>query len=176
MANEMTIIGNLTSDPALRYSPAGDCVVNFTVASTPRYLDRDTGQWRDGKALFLRCSLWRQAAENVAETLTRGARVIVTGRLTQHTFQTREGDNRTLVELEVTEVGPSLRYATAKITKNPPAGAQGTDRPPRGNGFGRATSGRDNAATDGFRPDPGTATELAGVTAAAPDGEGAPTF
>ena len=113
----VTVIGNLTADPELRFTPSGAAVANFTVASTPRIYDRNTGEWRDGEALFLRCNIWRQAAENVSETLTRGARVIVNGRLRQRSYETRDGEKRTVVELEVDEIGPSLRYATAKVTK-----------------------------------------------------------
>ena len=119
MAGEtnITVVGNLTADPELRFTPSGAAVANFTVASTPRTFDKNTNEWKDGDALFLRCSIWRQAAENVAESLTRGARVVVTGRLKQRSFETKEGEKRTVVELEVDEVGPSLRYATAKVTK-----------------------------------------------------------
>jgi len=113
----ITVIGNLTADPELRFTQSGAAVANFTVASTPRTLDRASGEWKDGEALFLRCNIWRQAAENVAESLTRGARVIVSGRLKQRSFETREGEKRTVVELEVDEIGPSLRYATAKVNK-----------------------------------------------------------
>lgn len=113
----VTVIGNLTANPELVFTPRGDSVVNFTVASTPRYFDRAAGEWRDGDALFMRCSLWRQAAENLAESLTRGARVIAAGRLKQRSFTTREGDKRTVVELEADEIGPSLRYATATVTR-----------------------------------------------------------
>jgi len=113
----ITIIGNLTADPELRFTPSGAAVANFTVASTPRMFDKASGEWKGGEALFLRCNIWRQAAENVAETLTRGARVIVSGRLKQRSYDTREGEKRTVVELEVDEVGPSLRYATAKVNK-----------------------------------------------------------
>lgn len=113
----LTVIGNLTDSPELRFTPAGAAVANFTVASTPRYFDRNAGEWKDGDPLFLRCNLWRQAAENLAESLSRGARVIVTGRLKQRSFTTREGDKRTVVELDVDEVGASLRYATATVTR-----------------------------------------------------------
>src|SRR3978361_1619192 len=106
----MTVIGNLTADPELRFTPSGAAVANFTVASTPRTLDRATNEWKDGEALFLRCSIWRQAAENVAESLTRGARVVVPGRLRQRSFETKEGEKRTVIELDVDEIGPSLRY------------------------------------------------------------------
>jgi single-strand DNA-binding protein len=119
MAGEtvITVIGNLTADPELRFTPSGAAVANFTVAATPRTFDRQSGEWKDGDALFMRCNVWRQAAENVAETLTRGMRVMVQGRLRQRSFETREGEKRTVVELEVDEVGPSLRYATAKVNK-----------------------------------------------------------
>jgi single-strand DNA-binding protein len=113
----LTVVGNLTADPELRFTPSGAAVANFTVASTPRVMDRQTNEWKDGEALFMRCNVWRQAAENVAETLTRGARVIVTGRLKQRSYETKEGEKRTVVELEVDEIGPSLRYATAKVNK-----------------------------------------------------------
>lgn len=113
----ITVVGNLTADPELRFTPSGAAVANFTVASTPRQFDRQSGEWKDGEALFLRCNIWRQAAENVAETLTRGARVVVQGRLKQRSFETKEGEKRTVVELEVDEIGPSLRYATAKVNK-----------------------------------------------------------
>ena len=119
MANDtvITVIGNVTADPELRFTPSGAAVANFTVASTPRTFDRQSGEWKDGEAMFLRCNIWRQAAENVAETLTRGARVIVSGRLKQRSFETREGEKRTVIELDVDEIGPSLRFATAKVTK-----------------------------------------------------------
>ncbi len=113
----ITVVGNLTADPELRFTPSGAAVANFTVASTPRIYDRQSGEWKDGEALFLRCSIWREAAENVAESLTRGARVIVSGRLKQRSFETKEGEKRTVMELEVDEIGPSLKYATAKVNK-----------------------------------------------------------
>src|SRR5699024_10845638 len=118
MAGEtiITVVGNLTADPELRFTPAGAAVANFTVASTPRNFDRQTNEWRDGETLFLRCSIWRDAAENVAESLTKGMRVIVQGRLVQRSFETREGERRTVVELQVDEIGPSMRYATAQVT------------------------------------------------------------
>jgi single-strand DNA-binding protein len=131
----ITVIGNLTADPELRFTPAGAAVANFTVASTPRTFDRQTNEWKDGEALFLRCSIWREAAENVAESLQRGSRVIVNGRLKQRSFETREGEKRTVVELEVDEIGPSLRYATAKVNKVGRGGGGG------GGGFGSSGSG-----------------------------------
>ncbi len=121
----ITVIGNLTADPELRFTPSGAAVANFTVASTPRSFDRQTNEWKDGEALFLRCNIWREAAENVAESLTRGARVIVSGRLKQRSFETREGEKRTVVELEVDEIGPSLKYATAKVNKASRSGGGG---------------------------------------------------
>lgn len=119
----LTIVGNLTADPELRFTPAGVAVASFTVASTPRAFDKNSNEWKDGEALFMRCNVWRQAAENVTESLTRGARVIVTGRLKQRSFETREGEKRTVMELEVDEVGPSLKYATAKVNKVARGGA-----------------------------------------------------
>ena len=121
----ITVIGNLTADPELRFTPSGAAVANFTVASTPRIYDRQSGDWKDGEALFLRCNIWREAAENVAESLTRGSRVIVTGRLKQRSFETREGEKRTVFEVEVEEIGPSLRYATAKVNKASRGGGGG---------------------------------------------------
>jgi single-strand DNA-binding protein len=121
----VTIVGNLTADPELRFTPNGSAVANFTVASTPRLLDKATNEWKDGEALFMRCSVWRQAAENIAECLTRGARVIVVGRLKQRSYDTKEGEKRTVIELEVDEVGPSLKYATAKVNKTSRGGANG---------------------------------------------------
>src|SRR6266498_1864754 len=130
----VTVIGNLTADPELRFTPSGAAVASFTVASTPRTFDKQSGEWKDGEALFLRCNIWRQAAENVAESLTRGARVIVNGRLKQRSFETREGEKRTVFELDVDEIGPSLRYATAKVNKvsRAPGGAGGgyAEEPP----------------------------------------------
>ncbi|GAA1297113.1 single-stranded DNA-binding protein [Pseudonocardia xinjiangensis] len=135
MAGEtvITVVGNLTADPELRFTPSGAAVANFTVAATPRTFDRASGEWKDGDALFMRCNVWRQAAENVAETLTRGMRVMVQGRLRQRSFETREGEKRTVVELEVDEVGPSLRYATAKVNK--------VSRGSGGGGFGGGSGG-----------------------------------
>ena len=119
MAGEttITVVGNLTADPELRFTPSGAPVANFTVASTPRNFDRQSGEWKDGEAMFLNCAVWRQAAENVAESLTKGMRVIVFGRLRSRSYETREGDRRTVFEVEVDEIGPALRYATAKVTR-----------------------------------------------------------
>jgi single-strand DNA-binding protein len=119
MAGEtlITVVGNLTGDPELRFTPSGAAVANFTIASTPRNFDRQTNEWKDGDTLFLNCSIWRQAAENVAESLTRGMRVVASGRLKARSYETREGEKRTVMELDVEEVGPSLKYATAKVTR-----------------------------------------------------------
>jgi single-strand DNA-binding protein len=119
MAGEtpITVVGNLTADPELRFTPSGAAVANFTVASTPRTFDRQTNEWKDGEALFLNCSVWRQAAENAAESLVRGMRVIVQGNLKARSYETREGEKRTVFEIDVQEVGPSLKYATAKVQK-----------------------------------------------------------
>ena len=138
----ITVIGNLTADPELRFTPSGAAVANFTVASTPRMFDRQTNEWKDGEALFLRCAIWREAAENVAESLTRGSRVIVQGRLKQRSFETREGEKRTVVEVEVDEIGPSLRYATAKVNKASRSGAGG-------GGFGGGGGGSRQPAQTG---------------------------
>ena len=135
----ITVVGNLTADPELRFTPSGAAVANFTVASTPRIYDRQSGEWKDGEALFLRCNIWREAAENVAESLTRGTRVIVSGRLKQRSFETREGEKRTVFEVEVDEIGPSLRYATAKVNKASRSGGGG------GGGFGAGGGSRQAA-------------------------------
>jgi single-strand DNA-binding protein len=113
----ITVVGNLTAEPDLRFTSTGVAVLDFTVASTPRVYDRESGEWRDGHTLFLRCNLWRQAAENAAQSLTKGTRVIVQGRLKQRSFETKEGDKRTVVELDVDAIGPELRYASAKVSK-----------------------------------------------------------
>src|SRR5829696_8229854 len=121
----ITVVGNLTDDPELRFTSSGAAVANFTVASTPRFFDKQTNDWKDGDALFLRCSIWRQAAENVAESLHKGTRVIVQGRLKQRSYETREGEKRTVYELDVDEVGPALRYATTKVSKVSRSGGGG---------------------------------------------------
>jgi len=127
MAGEtvITVIGNLTGDPELRFTPSGAAVANFTVASTPRQFDRQSNEFKDGDTLFMRCSIWREAAENVAESLTKGTRVIASGRLVQRSYETREGEKRTVVELQVDEIGPSLRYASAKVTRAQRSGGGG---------------------------------------------------
>ena len=127
MAGEtiITLVGNLTADPELRFTPAGAPVANFTVASTPRTFDRQSNEWKDGDAMFLNCSVWRQAAENVAESLTKGMRVVVQGRLRSRSFETREGERRTVFEVDVDEIGPSLKYASAKVQRNSGSGGSG---------------------------------------------------
>jgi single-strand DNA-binding protein len=146
----ITVIGNLTSDPELRFTPSGAAVADFTIASTPRTLDRQTQEWKDGDALFLRCSCWRQMAEHVAGSLARGSRVMAQGRLKQRSFETKEGEKRTVIELEVDEIGPSLRYATATVTKVNRSG----DGP--GGGSGGGTGARDGGTGTGRggSPDP----------------------
>ncbi len=127
MAGEtiITVVGNLTDDPELRFTPSGAAVANFSVASTPRNFDKNTNEWVDGEAMFLRCSIWRQAAENVAESLQRGMRVVVQGRLKARTYETREGEKRTVFEIEVDEIGPSLKFATAKVNRTSRQGGGG---------------------------------------------------
>jgi single-strand DNA-binding protein len=137
----ITVVGNLTADPELRFTPSGAAVANFTVASTPRTFDKNSNEWKDGEALFLRCSVWRQAAENVAESLQRGTAVIVQGRLKQRSYETKEGEKRTVYELDVDEVGPSLRWATAKVTKASRGGGGGGYGGGGSNGGGAGGSG-----------------------------------
>jgi single-strand DNA-binding protein len=160
MAGEtlITVVGNLVDDPELRFTPSGAAVANFRVASTPRTFDRQTNEWKDGEALFLSCSVWRQAAENVAESLTRGMRIVVQGRLKARSYETREGEKRTVFEVEVEEVGPSLKYATAKVTKAS-----------RGSGGGGGYSGGGAPAGGGGGGDDPWATP-----SAAPSGGGQP--
>jgi len=149
MAGEtvITVVGNITDDPELRFTPSGAAVANFTVASTPRTMNRQTNEWEDGEALFLRCSIWRQAAENVAESLQKGARVIVQGRLKARTWETREGEKRTSFELDVDEIGPSLRWATAKVTRASRSGGTGGGGGGYGGGGGQQSSQPDPWAT-----------------------------
>ena len=137
----ITMIGNLVDDPELRFTPSGAAVAKFRVASTPRYLDKTTNEWKDGDSLFLQCNIWRQAAENVAESLTKGMRVILSGRLKQRSYETKEGEKRTVFEVEVDEVGPSLRNATAKVTKTTRQG-------------GAAGGGFPTSSNDAFNDDP----------------------
>ena len=161
MAGEtvITVVGNLTDDPELRFTPSGAAVANFTVASTPRTLNKQTNEWEDGEAMFLRCSVWRQAAENVAESLQKGARVIVQGRMRARTWETREGEKRTSFEIDVDEIGPSLRWATAKVAKAGRSsggggyGAGGGQQQPAG-GDPWATSGAPQGGGGGGAPAP----------------------
>src|SRR5690625_5560034 len=148
MAGEtvITVVGNLTADPELRFTPSGAAVARSTVAATPRTFDRQANEWKDGETLFLRCSVWREAAENVAESLAKGMRVIVQGRLVQRSFETREGEKRTVVEMQVDEVGPSLRYATAQVTRTQRGGGFGQQQQPAG---GQSNDPWATAATPG---------------------------
>jgi len=150
MAGEttITVIGNLTADPELRFTPNGAAVANFTVASTPRTFDRQTNEWKDGDAMFLNCSVWRQYAENVAESLSKGTRVIVSGRLKARSYETREGEKRTVFEIDVDEVGPALRYATAKVTRTQGGGGGG------GNWQGNQGGNTGGGGGGGRQPDP----------------------
>jgi single-strand DNA-binding protein len=143
MAGEtpITLVGNLTADPELRFTPSGAAVANFTVASTPRTFDRQSNEWRDGDAMFLNCAVWRQAAENVAESLQKGMRVIVQGRLKSRSYETREGEKRTVFEVDVDEIGPALRYATAKVTRTSSGGGGGQGGGGGGYGGGRPSGG-----------------------------------
>ena len=145
---QITVVGNLTGDPELRFIQSGAAVVNFTVASTPRTFDRQSNEWKDGETLFMRCSLWREAAENVAESLTKGTRVIVTGRLVSRSWEAN-GEKRTVTEMQVDEVGPSLRYATAKVTRTQRSGGQGG-----GNGGGGFSGGGSSSPAGGSDNDP----------------------
>ena len=153
---QITAVGNLVDDPELRFTPSGAAVANFRIASTPRTFDRQTNEWKDGDALFLTCSVWRQAAENVAESLQKGMRVVVQGRLKSRQYETREGEKRTVFEIDVDEVGPSLRYATAKVTR--------TQRSGGGGGYGGG--GQQGGGQQGGQADPWATN--------APQGGGAP--
>ena len=158
----ITIVGNLTADPEMRYTPTGAAVASFTVASTPRTYDRQAGQWKDGQPLFMPCQTWRQTAEHIAESLTKGTRVIVQGRLVQRSYTTREGEQRTVVEMQVDEIGPSLRYAKAQVTRQPRGGSQGgyNQGGPQqggyngGGGFGGQGQSGYNAPAGGAADDP----------------------
>jgi single-strand DNA-binding protein len=140
----ITLVGNLVDDPELRFTPSGAAVAKFRLASTPRTFDRTTNEWKDGESLFLTCNVWRQAAENVAESLQRGTRVIVQGRLKQRSYETREGEKRTVYEVEVDEVGPSLRSATAKVNKTTRSGGGGGG----GGGYGSSGGSSSSAPAD----------------------------
>ncbi|MDN5725665.1 MAG: single-stranded DNA-binding protein [Propionibacteriales bacterium] len=150
MAGEtvITLVGNLTADPELRFTPSGAAVANFTVASTPRQFDRQTNEWKDGEAMFLNCAVWRQAAENVAESLQKGMRVIVQGRLKSRSYETREGERRTVFEVDVDEVGPALKYATAKVTKASGGGGGGYSGG-GGGGYSGGNAGGGNSGNAG---------------------------
>ncbi len=166
MAGEtiITVVGNLTNDPELRFTPSGAAVASFTVASTPRTFDKASNEWKDGDALFLRCSVWRQAAENVAETLQRGARVIVQGRLQQRSFETKEGEKRTVVEMQADEVGPSLKYATAKVNKTTRGGGSSNG------GYGGTSSSGGSSA--GGSDDPWATPAAGGASGGSASGGG----
>ena len=171
MAGEtlITVVGNLTGDPELRFTPSGAAVANFTIASTPRNFDRQTNEWKDGDTLFLNCSIWRQAAENVAESLQRGMRVVAQGRLKARSYETREGEKRTVMELDVEEVGPSLKYATAKVTR--------ATRSDGGGGFSGGGGGNDPWATQPAQssaPAPAAAPQQGGGSWGGQQGGGAP--
>ncbi|MFC5730276.1 single-stranded DNA-binding protein [Nocardioides vastitatis] len=162
MAGEtvITVVGNLVDDPELRFTPSGAAVANFRIASTPRTFDKQTNEWKDGDALFLSCAVWRQYAENVAESLTKGMRVIVTGRLKSRQYETREGEKRTAMEIDVEEVGPALRYATAKVARAARSGG--------GGGYGASGGGAGAGGGDPWSSQP------AGQPSSAPAGGGAP--
>jgi single-strand DNA-binding protein len=145
----ITIIGNLTADPELRFTPSGAAVANFTVASTPRQFDRTSNEWKDGETLFMRCSVWRDAAENVAESLQRGTRVLVSGRLKSRSYETKEGEKRTVIELDVEEVGPSLKYATAKVNRTQRGSGGGGFNGGGQGGQGGSQGGGSNAGSSG---------------------------
>jgi len=177
MAGEttITVVGNLTDDPELRFTPSGAAVAKFRIASTPRTLDRQSGEWKDGEPLFLACNIWRDAAEHVAESLQRGARVIVQGRLRQRSYETREGEKRTVYELEVDEIGPSLRYATAKVQRMNRSGGGG-------GGFGASSGGGGNRQSTGgggggnFDDPWATAAPASGTAARSGSGGGTSSF
>jgi len=177
MAGEtlITVVGNLTDDPELRFTPSGAAVANFTVASTPRNFNKQTNEWEDGEAMFLRCSIWRQAAENVAESLQRGMRVVVQGRLKARSYETREGEKRTVFEIDVEEIGPSLKFATAKVNRVSRSGGQGYSgggAPSGGAASGGVASGA--AASGGQQADDPWATPAPAASAPGNDPWGAP--
>jgi single-strand DNA-binding protein len=174
----ITIIGNITGDPELRFTPSGAAVANFTVASTPRQFDRTSNEWKDGETLFMRCSVWRDAAENVAESLQRGTRVLVSGRLKSRSYETKEGEKRTVIEMDVDEVGPSLKYATAKVNRTQrgsggggfSGGGQGSGgQGGQGGGSTGGSSGQGAPADDPWAT-PSTASNTGGGQPAGPQG------
>jgi len=171
MAGEtiITVVGNLTDDPELRFTPSGAAVANFTVASTPRTFDKNSNEWVDQEAMFLRCSIWRQAAENVAESLQRGMRVVVQGRLKARTYETREGEKRTVFEIEVDEIGPSLKFATAKVNRTSRQGGGGGY-----SGGGQGTQGGGGQSAPADDPWATPAPAASGPSGAAADPWGAP--
>ncbi|MCC9205746.1 single-stranded DNA-binding protein [Arthrobacter sp. zg-Y769] len=156
MAGEttITVVGNLTNDPELRFTPSGSAVANFTIASTPRTFDRQSNEWKDGETLFLRASVWREAAENVAESLTKGTRVVCQGRLKSRSYETKEGEKRTVMELEVDEIGPSLRYASAKVTRTQRSGGGGGGFGGNNGGSGGGFGGNSNSGWGGGQQQP----------------------
>ena len=168
MAGEtvITVVGNLVDDPELRFTPSGAAVANFRIASTPRTFDKQSNEWKDGDALFLTCSVWRQAAENVAESLQKGMRVVVQGRLKSRQYETREGEKRTVFEIDVDEVGPSLKYATAKVTR--------TQRSGGGGGYGAQQGGGGQAANDPWATPAPQGAPAGGQSAGGADPWGAP--
>src|SRR5580692_8162140 len=157
----ITVVGNLVADPELRFTPAGQPVATFRIASTPRFLDKTSNEWKDGDSLFLTCNVWRQAAENVAESLQRGMRVIVSGRLKQRSYETKEGEKRTVYEVEVDDVGPSLRNASAKVNKVARSGGNGGGGYSGGGGGGQGGGGGRSSGGGGQEADP-WATDSAG--------------
>jgi single-strand DNA-binding protein len=165
MAGEtiITVVGNLTDDPELRFTPSGAAVANFTVASTPRNFDKQSNEWVDGEAMFLRCSIWRQAAENVAESLQRGMRVVVQGRLKARSYETREGEKRTVFEIEVDEIGPSLKFATAKVNRVSRSGGGGGYSGGGGGGGGGGGQGSAPADDPWATPAPAAAGQAGGT-------------
>ena len=174
MAGEtvITVVGNLVDDPELRFTPSGAAVANFRIASTPRTFDRQANEWKDGEALFLSCSVWRQAAENVAESLQRGMRVVVQGRLKARTYETREGEKRTVFEIEVDEIGPSLKFATAKVNRTSRQGGGGGYS--GGGGQGAGQGGGQGGGSSAPADDPwATPAPAAGGGAAGGGGGGA---
>ena len=165
---QITVVGNLVDDPELRFTPAGQPVARFRIASTPRFMDRTTNEWKDGDSLFLTCNVWRQAAENVAESLQRGMRVIVFGRLRQRSYETKEGEKRTVYEVEVDEVGPSLRNASAKVNKVARTGGNGAGSYGGGGGGGGGSQGggggRSSGGGGGGQDDPWAAENSGGYS------------
>jgi single-strand DNA-binding protein len=169
----ITVIGNLTADPELRFTPSGLAVCNFTVASTPRQFDKSANEWRDGETMFLPCGVWREAAEYVAESLRKGMRVIVSGRLKSRTFETKDGDKRTVLELDVEEVGPSLRYATAQVRRAQKSNGQPAGQPAAAGGDWGGTWNNGPGASS---PAPGSGQPAGADPWAVPGGDNEPVF